>query len=112
MKAQLEGGLGAPHQAAAEPLCCAPVQHHLLPGLPASGQPEVLRNLVLNAAVGGHGRMWFRQRGLQMSIGVSRKEESKGWKRIEERVGRKHRGSAEDPQAPHFSSSVPASASH
>lgn len=61
VKAQLERGLGAPHQGAAEPLCHAPLRHYLLPALTASGQPEVLHNPVLNAAVGGHGRIWFRQ---------------------------------------------------
>lgn len=83
MKAQLEGSLGAPHQGAAAPLCRAPLRHHLLPALPASDPPEVLHNLVLNADV-GHGGIWFRQQELQVSIGVSRKEESKEWKRIEE----------------------------
>jgi len=51
MKAETEGSLGAPHQGAAEPLCCALLRHHLLLALPASGQPEVLCQPVLKAAV-------------------------------------------------------------
>lgn len=65
VQAQLEGAVGDPHQGAAEPLCCALLQLHLLPALPGSGQPEVLLNPVWNAAVRDCGRIWFRHQGLQ-----------------------------------------------
>lgn len=103
MKAQLEGSLGAPHQVAAEPFCL----HHPLLVLLAPGQPEVLCNPAPNAAVRSHGRIWFKQE----SIGLSRKE-SKGWKRIKELAGSKHRGSPEDLQPPPLSSSALTFASH
>lgn len=58
VQAQLEGG-------GVEPLCRVHLQLHLLPGLPGSGQPEVLPNPVWNAAVKDYGRLWFRHQGLQ-----------------------------------------------
>lgn len=98
-------GVGAPHQGGAEPLCPAPLQLHLLPALPGSGQPAVLPNPVWNAAAKDYGRV-------RDPIGVPRKEESRGWKRSEEQVGSKPSISAEGLQAPRLSSSSLAFASH
>jgi len=47
--------------------------------------------------------MCLEQQGLPVSVGVSRKVESKGWKKIEELVGRECCGSAEDLRAPQLS---------